>query len=244
LASTTRPTTWRRTGPYVPTNSSKAGLLVETREFLRVLAQTRDVESTARQLRDGGLPQRAWETRRTIVDFIRRRLTSWQPPDWALQDFIAFAQDSASDALKAALLLHACRQDTLLYDLVQQLILPRWHRGEVEVRPADVQQFLDHAEPTHPEVSSWSHETRDRLASGNLSILRDFGLLQGRTDKHIVAPLVPAPVIQHLVRLLRAEGLTDQEVPHHPDWGLWMWEPDHVRRALAALGTEEVPWTT
>ena len=232
-------TAWRATGPYRPTNSSKSGLVVETREFLIVYSQTGDVEEADRQLRDGGLPQRSRETRRTIIEFIRRRLTNWHPPAWALADLASFAQDPMPEALQSALLLHVCRQDVLLYDLVQQVIDPQWRAGQLEIRSADVQSFLDLAEPTHAEVGRWSHSTRQKLASNCLTILRDYGLLQGRAHKQIVEPVIPRGVTVHLAKLLTAEGIPSAELPHHSDWQLWLWDPDRAMRAIGELGVGE-----
>ena len=237
-------TTWRVTSPYVPTNSSKAGLLEETRQFLLVYAETKDVDATARRLRDGGLPQRSWQTRRTIVDFIRRRVAKWQPPVWVLDDLVAFARNPAPEALQAALLIHVCRQDALLYDLVQQVVVPRWQSGQVEIRSVDVQQFLDQSEPTHPEISGWSHETRKRLASSDLAILRDYGLLQGTARKRIVEPVIPPAVVVHLVKLLAAEGTPTEELAYHPDWQLWLWDPDRAKQAIDELAAGEKAWTS
>jgi len=113
--------------------------LEETRQFLLVYAETKDVDAAATRLRDGALPQRSWQTRRTIVDFVRRRVAKWDPPAWALEDLVTFAQDPTLDALRAALLLHVCRQDALLHDLVQMVVIPRWRDGQAELRSADVQ---------------------------------------------------------------------------------------------------------
>ena len=90
---------WRDTGPYVPTSSSKAGLLDETRLFVLSCAETGEGEETARKLRDGALLERARQTRRTIVDFIRRRVTKWQPPAWVLDDLVGFAREPGLPAL-------------------------------------------------------------------------------------------------------------------------------------------------
>ena len=244
MTFTSGQTTWRATGPYVPTNSSNAGLLDETRQFLLVYAETKDVDATARRLRDGGLPQRSWQTRRTIVDFIRRRVAKWQPPVWVLDDLVAFARNPAPEALQAALLIHVCRQDALLYDLVQQVVVPRWQSGQVEIRSVEVQQFLDQAEPTHPKISGWSHETRKRLASSDLAILRDYGLLQGTAHKRIVEPVIPQVVVVHLVELLAAEGIPAEQLAHHPDWRLWLWEPDRAEQAIDEFAVGEREWTS
>ena len=161
-------TTWRATGPYLPTNASKTGLLDETRQFLVTYARRRDVDATARELLDGALPQRSRETRRTIVRTIDTRLTRWNPPDWVLSDLVAFAAAHDTDTLKSALLLHAARQDVLLVDAVLHVIVPRWAEHTLEISRADVQRYLDAAEPLHPEIAGWSRETREKL-TGNRS---------------------------------------------------------------------------
>lgn len=244
MASESENTTWRVTNSYVPTNSSKAGLLDETRQFLLVYAETQDVDETARQLKDGVLPQRSRVTRRVIADIIRRRVGKWRPPVWVLDDLVAFAQQPAPEFLQAALLLHVCRQDALLYDLVQQIVVPRWKSGLFEIRTADVQQFLDQAEPTHPEISGWTYETRTKLAGNSLSILRDYGLLQGTTRKRIVEPVIPPAVIVHLVKLLTAEGIPAEELADHADWQLWLWDSARAKQAIDEFATEERAWTS
>jgi hypothetical protein len=168
------------------------------------------------------------------MQIIQQRLVRWNPPGWVLDDLVGFAQDPLPDSLRAALLLHVPRQDALLYDVVQSVIGPRRQAGESDVVRADVQRFLDAAQPAHPEIDKWSHATREKLAGNLLSILRDYGLLQGTVRKRIVEPVVPVPVVAHLVRLLRAEGVAPAELAQHPDWRLWLWEP---ARAAAASGT-------
>lgn len=229
------PTSWRAAGPYLPTNASKAGLLEETRQFLVIYDQLGDVESAAHELARHALPQRSHATRSTIVRIIKARLTRWNPPDWVLGELAGLASNHDTDALKAALLLHVARQDTLLYDVVLQVIAPRWAALTRDVSRADVQRFLDAAETTRPEVAGWSRETREKLAGNLLSILRDYGLLTGTGHKRIMEPLVPAGVVAHLTQLLLAEGFSTDELPQHPDWQLWLWEPERVAQTLAGL---------
>jgi bacteriophage exclusion system BrxA-like protein len=228
---------WRASSPYLPNNSSKAGLLDETRTFLLTYAQLRDLTETRRHLVDGGLPQRSRATRVTIVRTIQERLTRWCPPTWVLDELVTFARDSYSPSLPAALLLHVVRQDVLLYDFVQNDLVPRWARGDHALIRADVQRFLDLALPEHPEIDEWSHATREKLAGNVLSILRDYGLLRGKEQKQIVEPLVPDAVAGHLIRLLRAEGIPEEQLADHPDWRIWLWER---QRAQQAIGEQTV----
>ena len=231
-------TSWRAAGPYLPTNASKAGLLEETRQFLLTYAALGNADAAAAELTDNSLLQRSRETRRTIVKIIKARLIRWSPPEWVLSDLATIASSPDTDALKAALLLHVARQDTLLYDLVLQFIVPRWGHHERKVSRADVQSFLDRAELPHPEIAGWTRETREKLAGNTLSILRDYGLLVGTATKQVVEPIVPGVVVDHLARLLLAEGVAISELHRHPDWRLWLWEPERAVRSLAAIPFE------
>jgi hypothetical protein len=232
-------TRWRATGSYLPTLASKTSLLEETRQFLFTYARLGDLEATRQALVNGGLLQRSRATRAIIVNIVQLRLTRWNPPAWVLDDLITFAQDGHHAEFQAAMLLHTTRQDHLLYDFVQQIVVQHWFAGERQLIRADVQRFLDSAQSAHPEVAGWSHSTREKLSRNALTTLRDLGLLQGTASKHIVEPIVPPVVMQHLIRLLQAEGIPSEQVAHHPDWQLWLWDAARAQKAIDNSQIEE-----
>jgi hypothetical protein len=226
---------WRAEDRYVPTLAECSGLVEEGRLFLLEYAKTGNIQIASEALLNDVLPQRSRATRKTIVSVIRKRLVKWYPPDWVLADLVAFAQDTKTDALKAALLLHTARQDTLLYDFVHQVVVPCWQNGIRVLTPSDVQRFLDDAQEDHTEVLNWSHATCEELASNVLTMLRDYGLLAGTVEKFITVPIVPTPVVAHLVRLLRAEGIPDAQLAWHADWRLWLWDETRIQRAIGEV---------
>lgn len=230
---------WRVRDIYLPSLASKTGLLEETRQFLQTYARVGDLAAARRALVDGELPQRARETRETIVKVLYQRLMRWLPASWVLSDLATFAADTVHPSLQASLLLHVARQDALLYDFVQQVVVPRWRDGERVLIRADVQRFLDLAQPNHPEIDGWSHATREKLAGNVLSTLRDYGLLKGTARKEIVEPIVPDAAAEHLVRLLRAEGVGEGAIASHLDWRLWLWDTRQTRAFMSGLGSRE-----
>ncbi len=232
-------TRWRATGSYVPTLSSKTSLLEETRQFLLTYARLGDLKATRQALVNGGLPQRSHATRNTIVRIIQLRLTRWNPPAWVLDDLISFAQDGHQPELQAALLLHSARQDVLLYDIIQHIVVSHWFAGDHKLITSDVQRFLDDMQALHPEVARWSHSTRVRLSRHALAALRDFGLLQGKVSKRIVEPIVPPSVVQHLIHLLQAEGIQPEQLAQHPDWQLWLWDAAQAQKAIEDMELDE-----
>jgi hypothetical protein len=240
MMSTSKETTrWRASGPYLPTLASKTSLIEETRLFLLTYARLSDVEATRQALVNGGLPQRSRATRATIVKIVQMRLTRWHPPTWVLKDLVTFSQDGHQAELQVALLLHTARHDVLLYDIIQQVVVPKWTAGERELIRADIQRFLDDAQSIHPEIARWSHTTRERLSSHALAAMRDFGLLQGKIAKQIVEPIVPPTVIRHLVRLLQEEGIPPEQVAQHPDWQLWLWDAARAQKAIDVSHLQE-----
>ncbi len=235
----TKETLWRATGSYSPKLASKASLVDEAKLFLTTYAQLGDLSATSKVLIDTVLPQRSRETRATIVGVLRIRLVRWNPPSWVLDDLVSFARDSNPDTLRLALLLHTARQERVLYDFVQQVIVSRWYAGMYKVIRSDVQGFLDIAQEEHPEVLRWSYTTRQRLSNSVLTVLRDCRLLKGEINKHIVTPHIPMQVAHHLVRLLLAEGIANEDIAHHPDWRLWLWDEAQAQKVVAMVTAQE-----
>lgn len=187
-----------------------------------------ELDAAKRELLQDSLPQRSRSSREGVVERIWSRLVRWNPPEWTLQDLVVAAKAEDGVDLRALLLLHSARQDRLLYDVLQCLVAPRWHRGEQHIIRAEVQGFLDAAEADRPEIARWSRQTRQKLASNILAILHDYRLLTGKVTRRIVEPVVHPSVAVHLERLLLEEGVGPEAVPSHPDWRLWLWDEQRV----------------
>ncbi len=233
---------WRASGLYTAHNASKNGLLEETRLALLTLGRLDDRAAMRRELLDGALPQRSRTTRDIILRVITDRLLAWRPPAWVCADLVAGAARADGRDLCLLLLLHTARQDALLYDVVQEVIWPRWREGVTAVSRTDAQRFLDQALPAHPEIDRWSVATREKLAGNLLTILRDYGLLQGlrgSVTKRITEPVVSPWAAGHLARLLREEDVPSDELAEHPDWRLWLLDVSHTRALLVRVTQEE-----
>jgi len=226
---------WRTTGPYLANFAAKAGLFEEIRQFLQAYGQTGNLAQARQILIDGGLPQRSRVTRVNILDMINLRLIRWNPPAWILNDLVDFANSGQNESLQSALILHVARQDILLYDFIQQVLVPRWQSGDLSFGTSAMQRFLDEKLATHPEIEGWSASTKERLSQHFLSALRDYGLLTGKLTKRLVEPVVPEVVVQHLIKLLREEGIPDTDIIQHPDWKLWLWDEGRVRTVVNSL---------
>jgi len=223
---------WRATGPYLPTAASKNGLIAETRLFLQAYSTSHSIQQARDDLINSLLQQRSRTTRAVVTRNILSRLTRWNPPAWVLDDLVLASQQEDLSRLRSLLLLHHARQETLLYDVVQQLIVPRWQGGELQVGRDDALAFLSEAATRQPEVGSWSYETRIKIAGNLLTTLRDYGLLLGKQTKRIVEPAVDQQAVGHLIRLLEEEGIPEVRIAEHSDWRIWLILSDRVRLYL------------
>jgi len=223
---------WRATGPYLPTAASKNGLIAETRLFLQAYSTSHSIQQARDDLINSLLQQRSRTTRAVVTRNILSRLTRWNPPAWVLDDLVLASQQEDLSRLRSLLLLHHARQETLLYDVVQQLIVPRWQGGELQVGRDDALAFLSEAATRQPEVGSWSYETRIKIAGNLLTTLRDYGLLSGKQTKRIVEPAVDQQAVGHLIRLLEEEGIPEVRIAEHSDWRIWLILSDRVRLYL------------
>ncbi len=224
---------WRDVGPYHAASASKNGLVQETRLFLQAYVETGSLADARAALVNSALPQRSRVTRRLIVRTIQSRLTRWNPPEWVLTDLVTASHHVDLGVLRTLLLLHYARQETFAYDAIQHIIVPRWHSGDLRVRRDDVQAFLDRMVAQHPEIATWSYETRTKLSGNFLTTLRDYGLLTGSAVKQIVEPIVDGRVVAHLWRLLEEEGIPTQRIGDHPDWRIWLLPKERVERLTA-----------
>jgi hypothetical protein len=66
-------------------------------------------------------------------------------------------------------------------------------------------------------------------------------LLAGKFPKRIIEPVVTETATRHLARLLCAEGVPENQYWLHPDWALWLLEPERVRGLLQTLQAQKEP---
>jgi hypothetical protein len=97
--------------------------------------------------------------------------------------------------------------DRLVADLGTEWLSPLLRRAPAEVRLADVLAFTKRAEVTHPEVRSWSEQTRLAVAKKYCASIRDFGLAKGFVRKTTVRPALYGAPVRLLVRALRLAGV-------------------------------------
>jgi len=128
--------------------------------------------------------------------------------------------------------------DRLVADLGTQWLFPRLRRAPVELRVSDVLGFIKASAAGHPEVTSWSDNTRIAVAQKYSASIRDFGLAKGSLRKTTVRPALYGAPTRLLIRALRLVGTRDFEIVGAPIFRLLDLNGAEVIDALGELNRQ------
>ena len=93
--------------------------------------------------------------------------------------------------------------DHFVSDIGTEWLFTLLRRAPADVRVADILAFISRAEAEHPEVRSWSMNTRLAVARKYAASVRDFGLAKGTSRKSTIRPALYASPVRLLVQALR-----------------------------------------
>lgn len=195
-------------------------LLPDTKAMLAHWDLDADVPANLERMRAENVFAKASRSRipEMLETFRERYLTN---PE-ILRALVALIHDDASDTIMDPILyLLATRADTLLRDVVLDLLAPMLVRGQTQVRPEDVARWLDEQVAAGRTQRPWSDVTIRRLARGLLATLRDFGILQGKTTKKIENIYLAVPAFAFLALLLSRKQPSGEKLLHDPSWQLY-----------------------
>ncbi len=135
-------------------------------------------------------------------------------------------------SLNRVLYFHAARADRLLHDTVTEILLPLQAVGTGDVTPADVQRRLNEWVEEGLTTSDWSDGTTLRVAQGLLSTLRDFGVLQGATNKRIAPAYLPVGAFAYIAFYLKRHHPSGARLMDSHDWKLFFLDRVGVERFM------------
>jgi len=204
--------------------SSKGSLLDETLIVLRQLDQGRSpAEVKAMVVEQDLLGKMTRANRAAVWKRIHARYLGDDGHARTLAHMVIHAPDRQTE--KLVLFYEFCRAIPLLRDVTIECVYPRYVAGYSGVDKVDVQRYFDQSAATHPELTEWSPQTRAKIVSNTLTILRDFGLLRGTQRKQFSRLYVPLPAFVYVLYRLANDGAT---APHQlldaSDWRLFFLE--------------------
>jgi len=216
---------------YTARIADGGALLAETRLLLLQWDPSIDIEANLNQARLRNTIGKASRDRvgRVVAAFTRRYARDLD----GLAALVVLAQSSlAGDTLDRLLCFCALREDPLLMDVVLHVIAPAHAIGQNVVRVDEVADWIAKQQAAGMMGSSWSDSTIRRVASGLLSTLRDFGLLEGRAHKRTRPVFMSAEACSLMSFMLYRDLNSGELVINDPAWSAFYMGPLDVERAL------------
>jgi len=213
---------------YTSALSSKGALLEETLAVLRQIDRGRSIEDVRTMIvKQDLLGKTSKSTRRTEWKKIYRRYLTDADHAPKLARMVVRAPDRQTQ--KLVLFYELGRSTPLLRDTTIECVYHRYAQGFSGIDKSIIQEYFDEISADHPEIAEWSPQTRNKVISNTLTVLRDFGLLEGVQRKTFSRLYVPAPTFVYVLYRLAGDGLTaPRPILEARDWQLFFLEQPDV----------------
>lgn len=217
-------------GNYSSNLGNKASLLGETKQVFTQYVNSGSVDYVRDLvLEDNLLLKNTMSNRKRVWETIFTRYFSGRDEE-AIMRLARLVNSPLPEQAKHLILFHELAKATpLVYDLTVGALYDMYHAGRSSVTKADILQWLEGAEEAgHDEIGGWSPQTRGKVASNYLTIVRDFGLLEGKQRKTFTTLYVPLPAFVYVLYRLKDEGQNATSIMESPDFRLFLMEQRDV----------------
>src|SRR6266568_5446833 len=126
-----------------------------------------------------------------------------------------------NEGLDLLLYFHAAQADTLLHDIVTEVLTRFPSVGKIEVTPEDIRAAITQWIAEGRMISAWSENTLVRATRELLSTLRDFGILQGAVNKRLAPIYLPVEAFAYLAFYLQQHQPSGERLLDDPEWQLF-----------------------
>lgn len=203
----------------------KAGALLEdTRRFLEAWDVDLDQHLNLSRMRASGVLGKTRARSEDILLILRQRYVDPGP------HVVATLRRLAGDlrAFREACYYEAARSDALLGLFAQEPLYEWYAEGRPYLTAEDVSRWLR----SDPRLPSWGSRTRERVAQGLLSTLRDFGILEaarGSSRKRFAPPRLSMRGFAYVALREGERGTSDRALLSSPVWQRYLLTPASVR---------------
>ena len=192
-------------------------LFEEMRQLVRSWndAHTQELEETA--VRSNVLNK---TTRARAADIVRRvyipRFVEGPIPNaWKMARYLE-DQNAIPAIIRPVYYWISAKAEPLIFDFATQYLLPRTSSARVGVSVDDVLGWLN------LKGCKWSSTSALKVARGLLAALRDFGILEGGTNKRLASRRLPNEAFAYLAFCFSKLGAAGRHLVFHPDWELFL----------------------
>jgi hypothetical protein len=208
----------------------KAGaLLADTKLLLENWDREADVQTNLDRVRQENLFGKASRSRIEDILLVFRQRYLKDPE--TLAALVALVGGGMpAESLDRILYFQAARFDRLLHDLVTEVLVGWSTRSDREVRPWEVQNWVEEQVEAGRTERPWSPAVQRRVVQGLLSALRDFGILEGSVKKRLAFVDLPLDAFAFAAFQLHGEGRSGKALLHDPEWRLFLLPEGTVER--------------
>lgn len=224
----------RSRSAYSSRNSSKGALLAEAKILFSHLARNNCI-GLARQavIQDNIFAKKTYQTRKRCWEVLHSRYFPCNEGSEYVHPIIVLFRTRTSEMMQRGILYyHFVTSDLFSYDMTVELVYNMFRRGQTNIAPRDVHEFLDSKAKSHPEINNWSPQTLSSLVSHYLSAMRDFGILKGKVQKKIHRPTVEDDLFLYIVTYLRDCGKSPKAIISSDDFKLFLLSQQEVEAKL------------
>ncbi len=219
-------------GPSYTSKIIKAGaLLPDTKALLSHWDPELSVGENLERIRHQNLLGKSSRSRaEDILAIFRQRYLSEATVAKALARLVR--NHCNGNTLARILYFHAVRADSLLWDVVIKLLVPKWARGITDIDVREIEIVLKKWVEEGRTLRVWSDYTIHRVTQGVLSTLRDFGVLQGAVNKRIASAYLSVKAFSYIAFYLKQYQPSGTKLLDLADWKLFFLTREGVERFL------------
>ncbi len=146
----------------------------------------------------------------------------------------------AATALDPILYYLALQADTLLHDVVTEVLAPKARQGLQDVHVEEIKTWIHTQIDAGKTQRAWGPITIERAAQEVMATLRDFGILQGAVNKRLATIFLPLPAFAFIAFLLYRQQPSGDAVLHSPEWSAFFLATPAVERLFLEAHQERL----
>ncbi len=116
----------------------------------------------------------------------------------------------------------SAKSEPLIFDFCQDYLLLHLGAARAGVSIEDARGWLI------SKGCKWSPAVTTKVARGLLAAFRDFGILEGRSQKRLASFPLPVGSFAYLAFCLQCTGALGRDLVFHPDWHLFLLQTPEV----------------
>lgn len=215
--------------PYSSRIIKASALMTDTKTLLSAWDTNENVKKNLERIRQQNIFGKT--SRKRLEDVLRIFRQRYLDEPEIGMTLVSIAQSNApAQWLDPLLYFFSAQNDSTLRDTVVEVLYPRKQAGYVDLPVIVVQNALRNWVAEGKTTTTWNSETIERVAQGIMATLRDFGVLEGKVNKHINPIYLPLESFALIAFWLMQKLQAGKLVLNSEEWRLFFLDVAGVER--------------